>query len=68
MGARYHSGKAAARCLPSYFVSMMRDLQQTVIGQLSKKRLTSGAFFLKVELFSTFFTLGAGEKNAERGV
>ena len=28
---------------------------RTVIGQLSKKRLTSSAFFLTVELFSTFF-------------
>ena len=37
-GAYHHSPGALFR-------SMMRDLRRTVIGQLSKKRLTSGAFF-----------------------
>ena len=40
----------------------MRDLRRTVIGQLSKNRLTSGAFFLTVELFSTFFYTWCGKK------
>ena len=44
--------------VPTIIVQELRfdDAQsRTVIGQLSKKRLTSSAFFLTVELFSTFF-------------
>ena len=59
-GAHHHSPGASFR--------LIRDLRRTVNGQLSKKRLTSGAFFPKGWTFSKlFFMLGAGEqKRRER--
>ena len=47
---------------------MIRGLRRTVIGQLSKKRLTLGAFFLTVELFSTFFYAWCGRKKRLKSV
>ena len=45
---------------------MVHDLRRTVIGQLSKKRLTSGAFFLTVSTFFNFFLRSVREKKAQR--
>ena len=41
------------------FVSIMRDLRRTVIGQLSK------SCFVTVELFSTFFNARCGRKKRQ---
>ena len=55
--------------MPTIIVQELRfhdARSRTVIGQLSKKRLTSSAFFLTVELFSKIFSRSVREKKAPR--